>query len=508
MLGRVVGLTGGGNEVGRVQDRQVPLDVFVGRAAELARVAEVITRVEAGQPWLVSIEGDPGSGKSSLARRCLAGAPGLRVVSARAGQAEADLDFGLVDQLLRAAGDVARPVLAAGTGGSAASSFAVGAFVLEVVGELAAGGPVAIVVDDLQWADRRSVEALTFMLRRLSVDPVIAVVIHRGPGDRLDEAAQRLLGSVESRLRIPLGGLDREEVAALAAAVTGLVDEAAVQRLFLGTGGHPLYLRTVLAEGSGFDPRAPERLAVPPSLTAAIGGHLRALPPDTRGILEMLSVLNLRLPLAQLGQAADVGSPSAAIEPAVTAGLADWSPDEPSCPVGLRHLLVRDAIYAGILPARRRMLHARAAVLVSESASWEHRVAALEHPDEDLAAELEQLAGQEAAGGRVALAATHLRWASDISPDRAGRERRLLTAALHLMLAEESRGLVLRPAVEAAGPSPLRGLVLGRMALISGQFAEGQRWHAEALAQAREAWRAPTCFWGTGNRACPWRGGR
>jgi hypothetical protein len=92
----------------------------------------------------------------------------------------------------------------------------------------------------------------------------------------------------------------------------------------------------------------------------------------------------------------------------VAAGLADWSPEEPSCPVGLRHLLVRDAVYAGIAPARRRMLHARAAVLVSESASWEHRVAALEHPDEDLAAELERLAGQEAAGGRVSLAATHL----------------------------------------------------------------------------------------------------
>ena len=46
-------------------DRQVPIDVFVGRAAELARVAEVFARVETGQPWLVAIEGDPGVGKSS-----------------------------------------------------------------------------------------------------------------------------------------------------------------------------------------------------------------------------------------------------------------------------------------------------------------------------------------------------------------------------------------------------------------------------------------------------------
>jgi ATP/maltotriose-dependent transcriptional regulator MalT len=463
----------------------VPLDVFVGRAAELARVAEVVARAEAGQPWLVAIEGDAGVGKTSLVRRCLAGLPRLRVLWARAGHAETDLDFGLVDQLLRAAGNVARPGVTANGDGSPASSFAAGAFLLEVVGELGAGGPVAIVVDDLQWADRRSVEALTFMLRRLSVDPVIAVLIYRGPSDRLDDAAQRLLLSVEDRLRIPLRGLDGEEVAALAGALTGPLDAQAVQRLYLGTGGHPLYLRTVLAEGSGFDPRAGGRLALPRSLAAAISGQLRALPPDTRDILEMLAILNLRLPLAQLGQAAEASSPTAAIEPAVAAGLADWSPDEPSCPVGLRHLLVRDAIYASITPARRRMLHARAALVVSESASWEHRVAALEQPDEDLAAELERLAGEEAAGGRVALAATHLRWASDISPDRAGRERRLLTAARLLMVAEESGGLALRASVEAAGPSPLRGCVLGAMALLSGQFAEAEGRFTEALAQAR-----------------------
>jgi DNA-binding CsgD family transcriptional regulator len=188
-----------------------------------------------------------------------------------------------------------------------------------------------------------------------------------------------------------------------------------------------------LSEGSGFDPRAAGRPALPRSLAAADGGHLRGLPPDTRSILEMLAVLNLRLPLAQLGQGAEVGSPSAAIEPAVACGLVDWWPDEPTCPVELRHLLVRDAIYAGIPATRRRLLHARAALLVSESASWEHRVA----------------------------------------------------AALYLMLAEESRGLALRPAVEAAGPSPLRGCVLGSMALFSGQFAAAERLFTEALAQAR-----------------------
>jgi DNA-binding CsgD family transcriptional regulator len=469
-----------------VEDRQVPLDLFVGRTGELARVTEVVTRAAAGQPWLIAIEGDPGVGKTSLARRCLTQAPGLKVLSARGDQAETDLDFGLVDQLLRAAGGVSHPVLPAG-GADSAASFMAGARLLEVVGEQQAAGPLAIVLDDLQWADRRSVEALTFMLRRLSVDPVVAVVIYRGPSGQLDEAAQRMLVSVENRLRIPLGGLDLDEVTALAAALTPEpLDDEAVRWLLRRTGGHPLYLRTVLSERFDFDPRAPGRLTLPRSLAAAVSDHLRVLPPETRGIVQMLAVLNLRMPLAQLGQVAEVDSPSGAIEPAVASGLVDWWPEEPSCPVAIRHPLVRDAIYAGIAATRRRMLHARAAAMVSESASWEHRVAALDHPDEALAAELEHLAVGEAAQGRTALAATHLQWASDISPARADRERRLVTAALHLTVGEESRALALRPAVEEAAPSPLRGCVLGAMAFSAGQLGESEQQFTEALAQARD----------------------
>ena len=170
----------------------------------------------------------------------------------------------------------------------------------------------------------------------------------------------------------------------------------------------------------------------------------------------------------------------------MASGLVDWWPDEPSGPVQIRHLLVRDAIYAGITASRRRVLHARAASAVGEQASWEHRVAALDRPDEGLAAQLESLAADEAARGRLPLAATHLQWASDISPARADRERRLLTAALHLTLADEARGMSLREAVKAAGPSPLRSCVLGTMAFSSGQLPEAERLFSEALAEVRD----------------------
>jgi len=97
-----------------VQDRRVLLDVVVGRVVELSRVAEVITQVVAGQPWLVAVEGEPGMGKTTLARRCLAQVSGLKVLPARADQAETDLVFGIVDQLLWAAGDAVPMVSSTG----------------------------------------------------------------------------------------------------------------------------------------------------------------------------------------------------------------------------------------------------------------------------------------------------------------------------------------------------------------------------------------------------------
>ena len=199
-----------------MQDRQPPLDLFVGRAAERAQVAEVSPgRRQGSRGWWPS-KAIPGSGRQPWRGAAWPGRASLRVLSARAGQAEADLEFGLVEQLLRAAGEAAH------RSGPRART---GALVVRGRGAAAGGGgraagrgPLAILIDDLQWADRKSVEALTFMLRRLSVDPVMAVVTYRGPGDRLDEAAQRLLQSVENRLHLPLGGLSPDDVAPLAAA--------------------------------------------------------------------------------------------------------------------------------------------------------------------------------------------------------------------------------------------------------------------------------------------------
>src|SRR5215472_10543707 len=69
-------------------------DVFVGRKAELARLADALARVRQGEPWLVTIEGESGVGKTALARRSLTSSAGLIALWARADPGEADLEYG------------------------------------------------------------------------------------------------------------------------------------------------------------------------------------------------------------------------------------------------------------------------------------------------------------------------------------------------------------------------------------------------------------------------------
>ena len=201
--------------------------------------------------------------------------------------------------------------------------------------------------------------------------------------------------------------------------------------------------RQSLGDRESWDRPEDGQVTVPASLAFAIGDQLAVLPEETRSLLQMLAVVNARLPLALLGEAAAVTSPSAVIEPAVKAGLVAWSSHEPTAPASIRHALQRDADHGSLAAGKRRELHARAVNLVDETSAWHHRVAALDQPDEELAGRLERLAVDEAGRGRLPIAATHLLWASDISTQRGHRERRLLTAVLHLMLADEARGLTL-----------------------------------------------------------------
>jgi len=409
-------------------------EVFVGRLPETDQLAACAAKVRDGEAWLAVVEGEAGIGKSAFARRLVASLEGFTVLWATGDASETDLPGGIISQLVRRVDhDLAAPFpLLAQDGAGGASASAVGGQLLLLLGVLQESrGPVAIVVDDVHWADSLSMQVLGFVLRRLWADRVLTVLLTRSDAESTVGSLDRLVRSLERAVHVEIGGLGEDDVAQVARQLLGVrLAPGLVERLHGYTKGHPLYLRTVLAEVpvETLRDETAQRWPAPRTLRVSIKALLDQLPPDSVALLEAMAVLATRLPLATVARVAGVPDPATALGPALSAGLAQWWPTESQSPVALVHALQRDAVYDAIAPGRRRALHLAAAGVVGTGAAWAHRVAAAVAADPALAGELEQAAMTEAAAGRNALAATRLRWAAELSDERADRERRLLTA--------------------------------------------------------------------------------
>ena len=153
-------------------------------------------------------------------------------------------------------------------------------------------------------------------------------------------------------LPLRLRGLSAEETAQVAAAAgAGALGRRALARLWEHTAGHPLYLRSLLAEagpGALADPTRP--LPVPSTLDALVRHTLDHLPADARRLTEALAVLDAPTPLALAAQLAGLPDAIAALETALAGGLVQWQPDEPTTPLRIHHPLQRDAVYHAIPP--------------------------------------------------------------------------------------------------------------------------------------------------------------
>ncbi|WP_198170532.1 helix-turn-helix transcriptional regulator [Actinoplanes awajinensis] len=466
-------------------------ELFVGRLRDTARLRDCADQVRAGASWLAVVEGEAGIGKTSLVRRSAASLDDFTVLWATGDPAETDLPYGVIEQLARRAGPAALREFPELTAPAAETGpHVLGGQLLLLLGALQQlGAPVAVIVDDLQWADRQSIQALGFVLRRLWADRVLTVLVTRPDGGAAAETVDRLLRSTDRTIKVDLGGLDDSEVAQFAnALVDGALAPALSERLFEYTRGHPLHVRTVLAEVPADVLRdgVLERWPVPRSLLTGLRAQLDHLPAESRELLEAMAVLDTRAPLAAAGRLAGVPDPARALGPALAAGLVQWSPTEPESPVALVHALHRDAIYDTLAPDRRRTLHAGAAELVDAAASWAHRVAAATTTDERLAADLERSGMTEAAGGRSAVAATRLGWAASLSAARADRERRLLASCAQTLRTQQPTGIPqLRRQVEDCSPGALRSCVLGIMDLTSGRLPAAEAHLTQAWEQAR-----------------------
>jgi DNA-binding CsgD family transcriptional regulator len=446
--------------------------VLRGRRSECDALDRLLDRARVGQSATLLVLGEAGVGKTALLEHLRGRATDCLVLRAAGVQSEMELAFAglhqlcapLLDRLQRLPGAQRRALETAFglSAGTAPDRFLVGLAALGLLAEGSRERPVVCLVDDAQWLDRVSAQALAFIARRVSAEPVALVFAARPPADALAELP---VLSVE--------GLERPDARALLDSVLpGPLDERVRDRIVAETRGIPLALLelprgrspALLAGGFGtLDAPALSR-----HIEESFGRRLAALPAPTRMLLLVAAAEPLGDP-ALLWRATEwLGLRREAAAPASAAALIEIDTG-----VRFRHPLVRSAVYRTAPLSERRRAHQALAEATDPALdpgrrAW-HRAHAASGPDEELAAELERSAGQAEARGGLAAGAAFLERASRLTPDPARRGRRALAAAAARIQAgtlDEALDLL---AVAADGPLDERGRA--QLALLQSQVA-------------------------------------
>jgi predicted ATPase len=249
--------------------------VLRGRRRECAALDGILDGVRQGRSAVLVLRGEAGVGKSALLAYAADAASGLRVARAAGVDSEMELAFAGLHQLCGPLIDrrdrlpePQREALETAfglTAGQPQDRFLVGLAVLSLLAEVAAEQPLVCVVDDLQWLDRASVDALAFVARRLYAESVALILATREIDDELSGLPERVVE-----------GLDEPDARALLASVAGgPLDERVRDRILAETRGNPLALTelprsltaTELAGGFGRRTRVavdPEQLSGAP----------------------------------------------------------------------------------------------------------------------------------------------------------------------------------------------------------------------------------------------------
>jgi hypothetical protein len=428
---------------------------FVGRERELRILDERLAAVRLGRPQVVYVEAEAGAGKSTLLSRFLATLSSAVVLEVGGDEAETLLAYGVVDQL--------EPGASTEPG---ADPMVVGAQLLDLLDRSQADGQVVVLaVDDLQWADRPSLRALLFAVRRLRADQVLTVVATRA-GELADPGWARFVAGDARVTRVHIDGLTSDDLIELARGLgLGALSQRGASRLVAHTEGNALYCRALLDEIDVARLSADEAgLPAPRELSAVILSRVAALSLSTQGFLAAASVLGQHASLSTIAAVAELHDAREEVDAAVGVGLLS---EGLVSELSFTHPLFRAAIYSDLSPTNRRGLHARAGALVSGRQRLAHRVAASIGPEQSLASELEASALASAAAGDAGASAWALEQAASLSPAAEDRERRLLDSAVfHLDAADTSAAA--RALASCQAPSARRDALAGLLGVFTG----------------------------------------
>jgi DNA-binding CsgD family transcriptional regulator len=438
---------------------------FVGRQRELEALSSIAGTVMSGASRVVWVEGEAGSGKTSLVRQALSQLPpNVRIRRATGEELAVEVEFAVMDQL---------------TTVDSRSPFAAGLELLTRIHENDHEEPVVVVVEDLHWADTASRQALLTFARRLEQDRVLLIVTSRPRAT--SDGWERLQLDPARCTVLSVEPFSIADVAALAELLDLPLGPESTERLHHHTDGHPLYVRMLLAE---VDPEALASgadLPVPRSLASTIVATLAGLPEPARRLASALAVFNCPTPLAMLGQVAGITDSTTALELLLATGFVQWSPREDGSPVDFSHPLHRLAIYDDLTPSLRRHYHLEAAALADASTALDHRFAAADGPDQALAEALAEAARECSRQRALSSASSYYVRASECSADPQDRSRYLLQA-VELLLEDQkiSRAASFLGRVDACVSGARRSLVLGLLAWSVGDTTRAEHHLSDA----------------------------
>jgi DNA-binding CsgD family transcriptional regulator len=477
---------------------------FVGRDEELAALVACLDRdavVDAVPPAVV-IEGEPGIGKSRLVTEALARCRTTpRLLRGRADELQRERPFGAITRALAplephesdADARLLDLLSRSGTQERAPGPGLRGQIVdacLAVVRERVASGPVALVVEDLQWADAGTLAVLGEVLDATPVTgPALVATMRGGPRSR---RLERLLGQLvpAAAVEISLTGLDPAESAAL---VAGLVGDRFGPRLdeHVGrAGGNPLFIVELLdalaeqgslvAVGDGDGAMVDvEHSTLPPSLRITLLRRLSALPVPALETLRMAALLGSAFTVEDLGAVLDE-TPTRVVRLLREPMREGWI-ESAGARLCFRHDLVREALAADTPQAVRRALHRQIADRLLEQGRdvadvASHLLHGAQAPDPLAASRLRE-AGRSALSSEPAVAVELLGGAVRLDPTGPGRPAAELDLGLALLWAGhvEAGQATLRGVLERPHARELdveAGLALARSCLLSGSTDE------------------------------------